>query len=877
MVDMEENRKIILSTLERGIDEGEEKTVRESLKLLHQLDLKHGSSSLKSNLGYDLLRLSLENKHPNITQLLLKYGIEINRTIARKTCNTPLHLAIKNNDLNIVKLLLKNGANTKYLNSKGKTPLYLAVELDHQDIAEILLKKDVSVNIDCRSSMAPVLVAASNGNEYLFNLLLSKGGKLNLKQFDEDSASMLQVAIEHRYVDTVEKIVKSYINKKIINDPSTEKLLTVAVMNEGNISRKIVELLLKAKFPIDLKNAKNSKFICAALQEKHYLIVNQLLKVGLDLDDYWDVLSTACKHNHIETVEAVIDKVKDSDYKDRTDDNSLLLNAIDNIHFIIKEAARNGEGVLQHHINIFNRWIEIMKIFLKKGIDVNFLIKKRAMIFSYNLQNITSLHYLANHASSHASLSLKPIANLLISAGAWTTKKESHIEPLDYAISNENPDVVEVLLQHTWDINDDFDKVSSLHYAAKNESSIIIEMLLKRGADVNVTNTSGNTLLHTAAASKRIKVIECLLEHDAQVNVKNLAGQTPLHMVVTHESPYNEDDIDIQCIEMLMKYKADIDVTDDDLMTPLHCAAKKCCHPSVIKKLLEYKPNINSISRVGLTPLLVAASFNRLSIVKFFIESGANISDRNKYGETFLHLMARRCTISIDEILEDNVNINVLTYKNKTALDYIVEAIRTTGFSFRYHENAKILIKYMLKLHNIGVFICKENLQGIDKYLETFGQPETKNKSDIVVFKEECEKEAVLLKENKIGNSNMTFYKLIKKSTHRLAQYLLNKNVIRDTKPIQYNKKFPIYSDFIAKSLKRGFERKNILDQDAGGLIKTMLYSLPGSCIDQILSYLDNEDLKAIIDANKIKMETNNIYTSVITRSRATKKLKLCK
>lgn len=873
---MEENRKVILSTLERSVDEGEEITVRESLKVLRQLDLKNGSCSLKSNLGYYLLRLSLEKQHANITQLLLKYGAEINRTIARKTCNTPLHLAIKNNDLNTVKWLLKHGANTRYLNSKGKTPLYLAVELDRQDIAEILLKRDVFMNIDCRSSMSPVLVAASNGNEYLFNLLLSNGGKLNLKQFDDDSASMLHVAVEHRYVNTVEKIVKNRINKKIIQNPGDEKLLTVAVMNEDNDSRKIVELLLKAKFPIDLKNAKNSKFICAALKEKHYFIVNQLLKVGLDLDDNWSVLSTACKHNHIETVEAVIDKVEDSDYKDRLgNDSPLLFNVIDNIHFIIKEAARNGEGVLQHHINIFNRWIEIMKIFVKKGINVNFLIKKRTMIFSHNLKYISALQYLANHASSHESLSLKPIANLLISAGACTGKMADHIQPLDYAISKENPDVVEVLLQHTWNIKDSFNKVSSLHYAAKNESPIIIEMLLNRGANVNAVDAAGCTLLHTAAASKRIKVIECLLEHNAQVNAKNLVGETPLHLVVPCENPCIEGNIEIQCIETLMKYKADVDATDYELMTPLHCAAKKCFLSSVIKKLLEYKANINSINKAGLTPLLVAASFNRLEIVKFFIKSGANISDRNKCGETFLHLLARRCNISIDEILEDNVNINVLTYKWKTVLDYIVDTIPTTEFPFRYHENAKILIKYMLKLHNIGVFICKENLQGIEKYLETFGQSETKNKSDIVIFKEECEKEAMLLKESKIGNSNMTFYKLIKKSTHQLAQYLLNKSVIKDTKPIQYNKKFPIYSDFIAKSLKRGFERKNILDQDTGGLIRTMFYNLPGSCIDQILSYLDNDELEALIAANRIKIETNN--TSVITRSRATKEPKLCK
>ncbi|XP_074106992.1 uncharacterized protein LOC141532518 [Cotesia typhae] len=868
---MDEKRRNILLDIRRGINHGEERTVQKLLKVLQKLDVKHGSCSLKSDIGYNLLRLSLENKVPNISQLLIKYGVEVNRTIVRRTCYTPLHLAIKNNYLNIVKLLLKKGANPEHLNSKGKSALYLAVELDRQDIAEMLLKRDISVDVDSRSDISLVLLAASNGNEYLFNLLLSKGGTLNLEQFDEDSPTMLQVAIEYHYLDTVEKIVKNYINKKIIPGPGNEKLLTVAVMNED---REIVELLLKAKFPIDLENAKNSKFICAALKEKHYFIVNQLLEVGLDLDDYWSVLSTACKRNHIETVEAVIDKVEDSEYKDHLgNDSSILFYLINNIHFIIKEAARNGEGVLQYHINIFNRWIEIMKIFIKKGVNVNYLIKKRTMFFSEKLKYLSALQYLANHAPSHKSLSLKPIANLLISAGACTSKMAGNIEPLAYAIWKKNPDVVEVLLQHIWDTKNDLLETSSLHYAATNELPIIIEMLFKRGANINVRDNTSNTLLHTAAAFKSVKVIEWLLEHNAQVNAKNLAGQTPLHLVVQCVDLNNDDNIDIECIETLIKYKADVDATDKELMTTLHFAARTYSHSLVIEKLLEYGANINSVNKAGLTPLLEAASFNQVNIVKFFIKSGANISDRNKHGETFLHLLAQRCDISIHEILENNVDVNVLTYKLKTILDYIVDMIPTTEFHFHYHEKAKILIIYMLKLHNFGVFICQENLQGIAKYLETFDQSETNNKSDIVAFKEACEEEAVLLKESKIGNSNMTFYKLIKKSTHRLAQYLLNRSAIKDTKPSRYNKKFPIYSDFIAESLNRGLERKNILDKDTDGSIRKMLCNLPPSCIDKILSYLDNEDLEALIAATKI--ETDNTCTSMITRSRASKEPKL--
>lgn len=51
---------------------------------------------------------------------------------------SPLHEAVKNNRLEVVKFLLDNGANPSLLNGDGKSPVQLAIELGHVAAAEII-------------------------------------------------------------------------------------------------------------------------------------------------------------------------------------------------------------------------------------------------------------------------------------------------------------------------------------------------------------------------------------------------------------------------------------------------------------------------------------------------------------------------------------------------------------------------------------------------------------------------------------------------------------------------------------------------------------------------------------------------------------------
>ena len=108
------------------------------------------------------------------------------------------------------------------------------------------------------------------------------------------------------------------------------------------------------------------------------------------------------------------------------------------------------------------------------------------------------------------------------------------------AISNENPEVIAVLLEAGADVNArGTGGFTALHFAAsQNRNPEILERLLMAGADVNARLDYGDTPLHMAVASvqKNPEVLRVLLRSGADANVKNNLGQIPLDVASTNQT-----------------------------------------------------------------------------------------------------------------------------------------------------------------------------------------------------------------------------------------------------------------------------------------------------------------------------------------------------
>ena len=76
--------------------------------------------------------------HKEVIRALLKAGAEVNKTV--KQGISPLHKAAEFGHIDAVKLLLESGADPDKASSSGATSLELALKNGHRDVCKVLLR-----------------------------------------------------------------------------------------------------------------------------------------------------------------------------------------------------------------------------------------------------------------------------------------------------------------------------------------------------------------------------------------------------------------------------------------------------------------------------------------------------------------------------------------------------------------------------------------------------------------------------------------------------------------------------------------------------------------------------------------------------------------
>jgi len=134
-----------------------------------------------------------ENNQHALADFLAK-GYDINGYYS-KDKYTLIHYTIKQDRVNLLNFLLKNGANPN-LNYSNKTPLMYAIKYDNLEAVKRLLEQDVDVNMEDENQKTALYFAAKYGNEEIARLLIDKGARLNHK--DQKGNSPIQYAIKNK-------------------------------------------------------------------------------------------------------------------------------------------------------------------------------------------------------------------------------------------------------------------------------------------------------------------------------------------------------------------------------------------------------------------------------------------------------------------------------------------------------------------------------------------------------------------------------------------------------------------------------------------------------------------------------------------------------
>jgi ankyrin repeat protein len=113
-------------------------------------------------LGSTPLHVAARNDRIEVTKFLVVKGADIHATT--KSGATPLHSASLFGSLDTAELLIADGANVNARDTDGWAPLHSAARCDHLGIAKILVSKGADVNVINKNGMAPLHYATRCGN-----------------------------------------------------------------------------------------------------------------------------------------------------------------------------------------------------------------------------------------------------------------------------------------------------------------------------------------------------------------------------------------------------------------------------------------------------------------------------------------------------------------------------------------------------------------------------------------------------------------------------------------------------------------------------------------------------------------------------------------
>eukprot|EP01038_Epipyxis_sp_PR26KG_P012745 gene12745-17086_t len=199
--------------------------------------------------GRTAIAIAMANDSIEILELLLENGAKSSRYISNNDSKlTPLHVAVDKKSLPMIRLLAKAKADITKPAADGRTPLICAMLTDQNEAVQEMLTYYETSEVNGRKLIPAVFVAIDRKNVQYLKLLIKAGAEIN-KEAVVEGATPLLYATQKELLKIVEELLQAPgidINKSYRNG------YTPIFIAANNGSKEILSLLIKNKADLNI-------------------------------------------------------------------------------------------------------------------------------------------------------------------------------------------------------------------------------------------------------------------------------------------------------------------------------------------------------------------------------------------------------------------------------------------------------------------------------------------------------------------------------------------------------------------------------------------------------------------------------------------------